>query len=262
MAEQRICAVDGCGKPHNCKGFCRKHYIRYKKHGDPLALLKREMGTTHCTVNGCDGKHVAHGLCRTHYSRQYSQGQCSVSGCDGIAKASGYCLKHNTRMVRHNDLLYSSKAEAGEPERWIVEHAKYDEDGCLIWPFARNPCGYGKTTYRGVGMGAHRAMCIEVNGPPPSDIHEAAHSCGNGHLGCVNQKHLRWATPQENALDRVKHGTSGRGEDHPHAKLTVSDVYMIRALHGSVPQKRIAEKFGVSTSTISAVQRRIRWGWL
>lgn len=31
----RLCSVAGCGEPHNCKGFCRKHYQRVKKYGHP-----------------------------------------------------------------------------------------------------------------------------------------------------------------------------------------------------------------------------------
>ncbi|WP_312416705.1 hypothetical protein [Shinella sp.] len=40
MAEAKICAVDGCGKPTFGKGFCRAHYGRLKRNGDPL-LRKR-----------------------------------------------------------------------------------------------------------------------------------------------------------------------------------------------------------------------------
>lgn len=36
MAYQRICSIDGCGKPHDSKGLCKAHYWRLRKHGDPL----------------------------------------------------------------------------------------------------------------------------------------------------------------------------------------------------------------------------------
>jgi hypothetical protein len=29
-----------CGKPHHCRGFCRKHYSRFYKSGDPLRIGK------------------------------------------------------------------------------------------------------------------------------------------------------------------------------------------------------------------------------
>jgi hypothetical protein len=31
----RLCSVAGCGLPHNCKGYCRKHYQRVAKYGHP-----------------------------------------------------------------------------------------------------------------------------------------------------------------------------------------------------------------------------------
>lgn len=31
------CAVDGCPRPHDARGFCKPHYSRWKRHGDPLA---------------------------------------------------------------------------------------------------------------------------------------------------------------------------------------------------------------------------------
>ena len=33
----RICSVEGCGKEHSGKGYCGKHLMRFKRHGDPLA---------------------------------------------------------------------------------------------------------------------------------------------------------------------------------------------------------------------------------
>lgn len=30
------CAVDSCSNPHLAKGYCNVHYLRWKRHGDPL----------------------------------------------------------------------------------------------------------------------------------------------------------------------------------------------------------------------------------
>lgn len=35
------CSIDGCSKPHLARGLCNKHYIRLRKHGDPLAGIDR-----------------------------------------------------------------------------------------------------------------------------------------------------------------------------------------------------------------------------
>lgn len=31
-----ICAVEGCGRATEARGWCSKHYLRWRKHGDPL----------------------------------------------------------------------------------------------------------------------------------------------------------------------------------------------------------------------------------
>lgn len=36
MATKRICSIPECGKPHNSKGFCVKHYKRLCRYGDAL----------------------------------------------------------------------------------------------------------------------------------------------------------------------------------------------------------------------------------
>lgn len=32
----RICSVEGCGKPHDAHGFCRRHDARFVRHGSPF----------------------------------------------------------------------------------------------------------------------------------------------------------------------------------------------------------------------------------
>jgi hypothetical protein len=31
----RVCVVEGCGKPHQARGWCWTHYERWRVHGDP-----------------------------------------------------------------------------------------------------------------------------------------------------------------------------------------------------------------------------------
>jgi hypothetical protein len=34
------CSIEGCDEPHLCRGWCSKHYQRWKHHGDPLAVKR------------------------------------------------------------------------------------------------------------------------------------------------------------------------------------------------------------------------------
>lgn len=35
MATKPICKIDGCSNTHEARGFCKMHYARWKRHGDP-----------------------------------------------------------------------------------------------------------------------------------------------------------------------------------------------------------------------------------
>lgn len=142
---------------------------------------------------------------------------------------------------------------------------RFQRDECLIWPFYRMRNGYApilipKTRRKAL---VSRVICEEVNGPPPTQSHEAAHSCGNGHLGCVAPGHLSWKTPAQNQADRVEHGTSNRGERQWMAKLTPEKVTEIRrqAL-AKRPQQEIAAQFGIEQSWVSRIATRKSWAWL
>ena len=139
----------------------------------------------------------------------------------------------------------------GRSAKWIFDHVNYDGDGCLIWPFSRSDTGYGQLGYMGKIHKAHRFMCEQANGPPPSPIHEAAHNCGNGMGGCVHPKHLDWKTPSENHLDRARHGTAATNLYGNTGKLTKQQRQEIIDLKGKMTQREIAKLYGVRFQTIS-----------
>lgn len=186
---------------------------------------------------------------------------CSVEGCNGNAHYSasggrGMCQTH----CRHSRKPLSEKW--GACPRWIDAHKDYTGDDCLTWPFGRNAGGYAEGWYRGRRQIVGRVMCEAVNGPPPRSGLDAAHSCGKGADGCVNPRHLRWATRSENHMDKVQHGTSNRGVRNPNAKLTADDVRWIRKSSGSLSQSAIADILGVDQSNISHVLAGRSWRWL
>ncbi len=139
------------------------------------------------------------------------------------------------------------RASPGEAGRWLIERRDYRGDDCLMWPFSTNRQGYGSVLYGGKIMGAHRAMCFIAHGEPPMPDHEAAHYCRGGQLGCVNPRHIRWATTLENARDRIRHQTTT-------AKLSPDDIADVLRLVGEgEKQREIAKRFGVHEATISRV---------
>lgn len=138
----------------------------------------------------------------------------------------------------------------------------HDGDNCLIWPFFRDRNGYPKMGRNGKVHLVTRCICEDVYGPPPTEKHQAAHSCGKGHLGCVAKKHLRWALPTENEADKLLHGTDNRGERSGLSVLSEAAVVEILALQGVLPTSKIAHKYGVSEGAIQNIFDGRSWAWL
>ena len=40
----RKCSIENCNRKHHSKDYCKMHYKRYKKHGDPLIVKRNSHG--------------------------------------------------------------------------------------------------------------------------------------------------------------------------------------------------------------------------
>lgn len=142
---------------------------------------------------------------------------------------------------------------------WLEAHVGYEGDECLTWPHGTDSRGYGIVGRNGKTTKAHRLMCEFAHGAPPSPEYHAAHSCGNGHLRCVNPKHLSWKTPKENMADSVAHGTARFDSGRKLRKLTIEQVHEILALKGIETQQALGIRFGVSWRQIGKIHRGVSW---
>lgn len=145
------------------------------------------------------------------------------------------------------------KANRGEAKRFYQMTLVYESDECCIWPFSRRSDGRAQIAQRPGGPKlVHRLVCEVFNGPQPSETHEAAHNCGNGHLGCINPRHVEWKTSAENKADQLVHGTRS-------TKLDESQVKAILAMRGKASLKSISNIFGVTPENIGAIYKGITW---
>lgn len=187
---------------------------------------------------------------------------CSIPECGKPSLKRGYCSAHYLRWYHHGEPL-GGGTSPGAAGRYLLEVVlPYDGDDCLTWPFGRNGKGYGSVRVNGRPTLVHRLSCEAEHGPPPSPLHQAAHSCGKGHLGCVTKRHLRWATYAENRADMLIHDTRNRGPRNGSAKLTAEQVHTIRMLKGMHTEPAIAAMFGVSRGAVNGIHRRKSWAWL
>lgn len=119
MPEPTSCSIPECARPKKSRGWCRAHYLRWYRYGDPLAgrgsVAHAELGT--CSVVGCESPRDSHGYCAAHYQRWTKHGDpgtepiqprrpgltCAMGDCDRKHYAKGLCQKHWQRLYKYGD---------------------------------------------------------------------------------------------------------------------------------------------------------------
>jgi hypothetical protein len=138
---------------------------------------------------------------------------------------------------------------------WTRVDVRFDHAACWEWQGYRDRRGYGQigvSRPRRRLVYAHRLAWEDTNGPIPDGM-MVCHSCDNP--PCCNPAHLFLGTQRDNMQD-----ASDKGRVKPHnVKLTEDQVRAIRALYGTMPQYRIAERFGISKMSVSFIVRRMTW---
>lgn len=191
----RTCSIDGChqdASPYKggARGWCKTHYMRWRRHGDPShgGPVLRQTGTGHqCLVGECTDPVVALDLCNRHYRRLRKHGDPTAGG-----------PKPGT--VSTEDRFWS----------------KVDKtDGCWLWTDAPNGNGYGTFKANGVSEMAHR-YSLKLTGQQLTDGLTIDHLC-RVRL-CVNPAHLEEVTYAENLLRAARAGSGVAapvGTGHP-----------------------------------------------
>lgn len=131
---------------------------------------------------------------------------------------------------------------------------------CWLWTAGLHEFGYGHWAYGGRGgpqTTSHRFAWVVTHGEIPSGMF-VCHRCDVP--ACVNPAHLFLGTHKQNMTDMVARGRNQRGARHALAKLTTSDVDLIRAACAAgETQKVIARRFSVSQASISNIRVGKRW---
>ena len=113
------CSVEGCETISRTRGWCRVHYRRWVRHGDPNVLL-RQKGPADgiCVIEECTNVAHARGWCTTHHMRWQTHGDptitltpnrskydtCTKQDCDNPHHCKGLCESHYKRMRINKDI--------------------------------------------------------------------------------------------------------------------------------------------------------------
>lgn len=125
----------------------------------------------------------------------------------------------------------------------VPQILRYGHHAVLLW------CGNKQNMIR-----VHRMVLEAFVGPCPAGM-ECRHIDGKSANNAVSN--LAWGTSTENQRDRVRHGTSNRGERCAAAKLTTAQILAIR--DDLRLQREIAADYGVGASQISRIKAKLRW---
>ena len=168
----------------------------------------------------------------------------------GSSKSCG-CLKAEKSSVAMKAIRLRQSGSL--QDRFFSRFVKLT-NGCWQWRSHTDKDGYGVLPGAHQNTRAHRLSYEIHNGAIPEGM-IVCHHCDNP--GCVNPDHLFVGTQKDNAQDALRKGRHYVGEKNGRSKLTEENIKEI--LTSELNGQQLADKFGVTRSTINNVRRGDTW---
>ena len=214
----RTCSIAGCGDGALARGWCNKHYKRWRKYGDPTELV-----------------------------RNFQGGQCQVDGCDNKPSSLRFCPKHRYRFVRYGDPHDIGNAERARAERELRPPTRTIDAN-----------GYARLYIDRRWVYEHRHVWEAAHGPIPDGyhVHHANHARDDNRLDNLQlvygREHNRRHTSQQHASgDR-----NNRGANSPRYRTDLDDKLIVHLVDDGVSYRKIAALMCASPHTIANHYKR------
>ncbi len=156
--KRRPCSIEGCESSVFARGWCQKHYNRWRDKGTTDDIRQNQRGA--CTVEGCLNPHAALGLCRLHWDRQQRKTRRAARIAN---RAERHCLscEQPLRPEQRDDTLFCSRkckeaetvasgraADAGRRHYYLSQYGMTREEALERFGSTCNICGSAGGTGR------------------------------------------------------------------------------------------------------------------
>ena len=109
MIEKKICVIEGCDKPSNARGWCKTHYGRWIRHGDPVnGFAKKPSPEERFWAKvSKDPNHPKGCWLWTGYTFCEGYGQFALNGGAKVTHRYSYELANNVTLAKHDQIHHT-----------------------------------------------------------------------------------------------------------------------------------------------------------
>jgi len=120
-------------------------------------------------------------------------------------KKSKYCSSEEKRSRYAKNV---GEKDSRTIREFVHDHRNSATDDCIFVP-ASLEGRPARLDHCNQTITAARYMALLTMGAPKSTGMVVRHLCANGHLSCINPRHLAWGAPADNIADAIRHRACG-----------------------------------------------------